>query len=159
MREFSAVEHAGHRRRDLGSHGAVAVDEVREPGEDDAARHALRQRLAERDAAIGRLARLLRPLLCRQPQRRAVAEAARDAVDRRALVLDQGQERGPCSGHARRDGRLEGDGLALPGDAPERVQRQVVAASERHGHAGESTEAMSFGASAGLGFRHARVEG
>ena len=120
--------------------------------EDDPARHALGQRLAERDAAIARLQRLLRPLLCREAQRRAVAEAARDAVDRRALVLEQGQERGPCGGDARRDGRLEGDGLALPGDAPERGQREVVAAAEGHGHAGESTEAMSFGASAGLRF-------
>ena len=98
----------------------MAVHQVRQPGEHDPSRHALGQGLAEGDAAVGGLLRLLRPLFRREPQGGTVAEAARDAVHRRVLVIEQCQERRSRRGHARRDLRSEGERLASPGDAPER---------------------------------------
>ena len=95
-----AGQHRGHRLRELGPHGGVAVEEVGEPGQHHQARHPL----GERCPGVG-LHRRGRPpgvaqaLLRRQADRGVLAIARGDAVDGDPRVRDQPLERGAARRH------------------------------------------------------------
>ena len=114
----------------------MPFDQVRKAREHDRARDAFRQRAAEGGADVRHVRRLAAALLRRQPDARAIAVATRHAVDGDlGLTLEQIHERPARLGDTLERGRSEHDGLAGPGDAPDRLKRQVRAMREPHGHA------------------------
>ena len=80
-RQRAAVQQRCDRLDETSTDSRVAVEEVCEPCEDDAADDALRQRLAERRCSERRSARLAPPVLILEPLTGSIAVAARDAVD------------------------------------------------------------------------------
>jgi hypothetical protein len=116
----------------------VTAEQVGEPGEDDPARHALGERLAEREASPEPAGRASARLFG-QGRGGAVAGRGGDAVEQDPRVLgeprpDVGQEGLVQRVDAFERARGELDALALPAHPPERVEGQVGPGRDDDGH-------------------------
>ena len=133
--ELAAVEKRRHRLDELGPHGPVALDEVGQSSEHDAAGHPLGQGLSEARARQRGPPPPALALLGRERHARPVAGACGDAVDNRLRVaLEQLEKALPAPSDALE--RLGGDrdALALPRDLQEGVEIEIGARSEEHRH-------------------------
>jgi len=128
-------EQRSHLDGELRPHRRVALDEVREPREHDAAHDAFRQGLAEGAAGHRRLRRQRRASCVVEPQRGALAEAGRDPVDDEVRPpLEQGEEGRPRLAHPLERRRRNLDRLSVPCHALERLEPEVEAGREDDGH-------------------------
>src|SRR5205085_4620080 len=114
--------------RELRPDRRVPVEEVREAREDDRARHALRQRLAERRRRPEQRPRRLGSALLRaQADLRPLAITARDAVDDEVRVGVEESEEAAAALADPRERRLRDlDGFTLPGDAADSAEVDVT---------------------------------
>ena len=132
----AAAEHGGDRLGDMGRDRRVALEIVGEPRQHHGAHQALGRRLAVRGAGRTRRPRRLPgALLGRQRDARHLAIARGDAVDGDGgVAIEQHQEALLAFGHAGQ--RRPGDAhvRTLPGDAADRLQRDVGAGGQLDGH-------------------------
>ncbi len=114
----------------------MALNEIRQPGEDDPARHPLRKRRPEGDIGpLRRLAGMLHALGRRIAQPRVLAVAAGDAIDRDVGIgLHKAQELSPCLCHSRQRRLCECNRLALPRGAAKMGKREIGARRKFDGH-------------------------
>ena len=117
-RQRRAVEQPRHRGRQRARHRGMALDEVGQAAEDNAARDPVGQRHAEGgDRRQGRPRRVRPPLLAGKTTAGALAVAGGDPVDdRRRLAVEQRQERRPARLDPRQRLVRQRDTGSPPGD-------------------------------------------
>ena len=113
----------------------MAAEEGGQAREDDPADDTFGQRVAEGDGETARPApRLFAPGVRVEAHGGSVPVPARHPVDRDGRVVEQRHEGGAGGRHALLGCRCDPHCLALPGDAPEGLERDVGAILEDDGH-------------------------
>ncbi len=134
-RHRPAVQHLRNGLCDARCGGGVPFDEVREPGEDDAAHHPVGQIFAEGGCGRERFdAGVVFTLFGRQPVAGALAHGGGNAVDHhRGVFVDELEKGCPAGGNALHCGLGDAHVLPLPGHAVERGEIDVRAGIENDG--------------------------
>ena len=133
-----AVQHGGDGQGDARRGGGMALDEIRQPRQHDPAHHPLGQGIAEGGGGgKGLEPGMALALLQGQPPARQLAHGRGDAIDDEiGILVDELQEGLPALGDPLQRGLADPHAFALPGDAAEAVEIDVVARRQHDGHAG-----------------------